>query len=266
MIATGMLKGLKHEYEEPLNYTLAFKDASLFMNDALNQTVSIQFAGHIECVYCGRKIKKSFNNGACYPCFKNRPENDLCIVKPHECHFEQGTCRDAAWGEQHCMVPHYVYLAVSSDVKVGLTRKGNELKRWGDQGASYAVPVAELPTRKMAGELEVALSEYIADKTNWRKMLKGELPDVSLEQVRQDILKKVPEVFHPFLLREEEVIAIVYPQLEQIDKIKSYNLDKTPCIEDRLIGIKGQYLILENGVINMKKYAGYHISVTVHDS
>ncbi|WP_153944945.1 DUF2797 domain-containing protein, partial [Acinetobacter baumannii] len=70
----------------------------------------------------------------------------------------------------HCMIPHYVYLALSSGVKVGLTRKNNEKKRWVDQGAVRAIPIAEVPTRKMAGELEVYLTQYVADKTDWRKM------------------------------------------------------------------------------------------------
>jgi hypothetical protein len=164
----GIFLDLTHDYCKPLKYTLNFKEGSFQLNEVLNQRITIRFEGEIECVYCGRPIKKSFNTGSCYPCFKNRPENDLCMMKPHECHFDQGTCRDEEWAQTHCMLPHYVYLAVSSDIKVGLTRKHNQLKRWGDQGAIMAVPIAEVPTRKMAGELEVAISEHLTYKTNWR--------------------------------------------------------------------------------------------------
>ncbi|GAA0368902.1 DUF2797 domain-containing protein [Bacillus horti] len=259
----GVLHGLKHSYNDPLHYSVKFQEEELPLNEWLGYTLSVQYEGKIECIHCGRKSNKSFNGGYCYPCFKKLPENDLCIVKPHECHFDQGTCRDPEWGEAHCMIPHYVYLAISSDIKVGLTRKNNQLKRWGDQGAVMAVPIAELPTRKMAGELEVALSEHVRDKTNWRKMLQGDVPDLDLLALRAEILEYVPEEFQGFILREEEMVEFTYPQLEAIDKIKSYNLDKQPLFEDRLIGIKGQYLIFQHGVINMRKYAGYHISIEV---
>jgi hypothetical protein len=265
MMMRGMLQGLKHQYDHPLQYSVQLGKEEFNLNDYLGQALQVHFEGNIECVHCGRKIKKSFNGGSCYPCFKNLPENDLCIIKPELCHFEQGTCRDESWGEKHCMIPHYVYLALSSDVKVGLTRKHNQLKRWGDQGAVQAFPIAEVPNRKMAGELEVALTEHLQDKTNWRKMLLGDLADVNLQQVREEILPLIPERFQPFILKEEEMTEFTYPILEQIEKIKSYNLDKQPIFNDRLIGIKGQYLIFEKGVINMRKYAGYFLSIEIQN-
>lgn len=257
----GMLQGLNHRYEHPLQYFVQLSKEEYKLNDFLGQELQLQFEGEIECVHCGRRIKKTFSNGSCYPCFKNLPQNDLCIMKPHECHFDQGTCRDESWGESHCMIPHYVYLALSSGVKVGLTRKHNQMKRWGDQGAVQAFPIAEVPTRKMAGELEDALTEHIADKTNWRKMLLGDIDEADLQQVREEIIALVPEQFQSFILREEEMIEFTYPILEKTEKIKSYNLDKQPIFSDRLIGIKGQYLIFEKGVINMRKYAGYYLSI-----
>ncbi|GGK32381.1 hypothetical protein GCM10010965_26600 [Caldalkalibacillus thermarum] len=263
MQASGMIKGLSHEYGDPIQYYLALGEGTLPLNQVLGEALRLQFTGEIECVYCGRKIKKTYNHGSCYVCFKKRPENDLCIVKPSLCHFEEGTCRDAAFGEQHCMIPHYVYLAVSSDVKVGLTRKNNELKRWADQGAIKAIPIAEVPNRKTAGELEEALADYLPDKTNWRKMLKGEINDVDLKQVRDEVLRLVPESFRHYILTEEEIVQLTYPVLEEVGQIKSYNLDKQPQIEDRLIGIKGQYLLFAGGVINIKKYCGYHVHVKV---
>jgi hypothetical protein len=261
MQISGLLYGLNHKYEEPLQYSISIGEEEHKLNDYLGHQVQISFEGNIQCIHCGRKMKKSFGTGACYPCFSNLAQHDLCIMKPHECHFENGTCRDEEFAHTHCMIPHYVYLAVSSDIKVGLTRKNNERKRWGDQGAIQAVPIAELPTRKLAGELEVAIAAHISDKTNWRKMLKGEVPDVDLEQMRKEIIELIPESFQEYVLSEEELINFTYPILEQIDKIKSYNLDKNPILTDRLIGIKGQYFIFENGVINMRKYAGYQISI-----
>lgn len=266
MYVKGVLQGLKHQYQAPLQYFMSFKEEDVQLNQWLGQTITIRYEGQMECIHCGRAISKTFNSGYCYPCFKKLPENDLCIVKPHECHFELGTCRDEEWAQGHCMIPHYVYLAVSSDIKVGLTRKQNELKRWGDQGAIMAVPIAELPNRKMAGELEFALSQHLPDKTNWRKMLQGHIPDIDLQALRAEVMEQVPEDYKPFILREEEIVELTYPQLEAIEKIKSYNLDKEPVIEDRLIGIKGQYLIFEGAVINMRKYSGYCISIEVRQN
>ena len=161
------------------------------------------------------------------------------------------------------MIPHYVYLAVSSGVKVGLTRKHNERKRWVDQGAVRAIPIAEVPNRKLAGELEVHLAQFVADKTDWRKMLKGEVTLVDLLAVREELDEHVPEAFRPYTIKEDAWLDIVYPQLEQITKVKTYNLDKQPVIEDKLIGIKGQYMLFKGGVLNVRKFSGYEVEMSV---
>jgi hypothetical protein len=262
MQMSGLLQGLHHRYEQPLQYFIVLGEEEHNLNDYLGNQLQISFEGQINCVHCGRKIKKTYN-GACFPCFKKLPEHDLCIVKPHECHFDLGTCRDDEFAHTYCFIPHYVYLAFSSDIKVGLTRKNNQLKRWGDQGAIKAFPIAELPNRKMAGELEMAIADHIPDKTNWRKMLQGNFEEVDLYQVREEILAVVPDTYQEYILSEEDLVEFTYPILENIEKIKSFNLDKEPMITDRLIGIKGQYLIFEKGVINMRKYAGYSISVSL---
>jgi hypothetical protein len=50
---------------------------------------------------------------------------------------------------------------------VGVTRK-QVPTRWIDQGAIEA-SIVEVPNRYLAGITEVALKNYYADKTNWRK-------------------------------------------------------------------------------------------------
>lgn len=263
MNVTGMILGLKHQYEHPVQYAVDMKDENIELNPMIGETIRFSFTGKIQCIACGRVIKKTYNNGYCYPCFINLAENDLCIVKPHECHFHLGTCRDPQFGERHCMIPHYVYLAQSSDVKVGITRKNNELKRWIDQGAVRAVPIAEVPTRKIAGELEFALSQNLPDKTNWRKMLKGDFEPVDLIQIRDEVFTMFPDQFEEYKIHVEQVTEIHYPIIASITKLQSFTFDKEPIIEGKLIGIKGQYVLLENGVINMKKHAGYHVNIAV---
>lgn len=265
----GILHGLTHEYhgkDKPVDYYLQIGEERMPLNEWLGSELSITFLGEKNCIACGRKTNKTFNSGYCYPCFTKLPENDLCIVKPHECHFDLGTCRDESFGETYCMIPHYVYLAVSSDMKVGLTRKHNQLKRWVDQGAIRAIPIAEVPTRRMAGQLEFHLSQYLPDKTNWRKMLKGDVKEIDLLAMRDEVYSHFPEEFKSFQYREDEWVDITYPILESLDKINSKTLDKEEKLGGRLIGVKAQYLIFDNGVFQTRKHAGYQVEITATPS
>ncbi|WP_438448916.1 DUF2797 domain-containing protein [Gorillibacterium sp. sgz5001074] len=263
MVFAGMMKGFAHTYEQPVRYRLKLGEAELEMNALIGRQLTLTFLGEIRCTHCGRRIKKTYD-GFCYPCFQTLPQADLCIVKPHECHYHLGTCRDPEFAKTYCMVPHYVYLAVSSGVKVGLTRKHNERKRWVDQGAVQAVPIAEAPNRKTAGELEFALSQHMADKTDWRKMLKGETADTDLLELREEVFGLFPEAYKPYALPGEEKRGFEYPVEVKPEKVVSLNLDKNPIITARLTGIKGNYLLFEGGgVLNVQKYAGYHVQVEV---
>lgn len=258
----GVLNGFAHTYDTPVRYGLKLGKETVELDHFLGNKMTLRFLNEMECSHCGRKIKKTYE-GFCYPCFKKLPQADLCIVKPHECHYHLGTCRDPEFAEAYCMIPHYVYLAVSSGVKVGLTRKTNEWKRWVDQGAVRAVPIAELPNRKAAGELEFALSRHLADKTDWRKMLKGETSDTDLLALREEVLALFPEEFLPYALKEETQRSFEYPVLEPVQKLVSLNLDKNPLISDRLIGIKGNYLIFQSGVLNVHKFTGYKVEISL---
>ena len=258
---SGQLRGLNHDYKNPIQYYLQLGEEEVHLNPFIGQTIEFNFQGEIHCIHCGRKIKKTYNNGSCYPCFTSLPQNDLCILKPELCHLDQGTCRDEAFAHSHCLIPHYVYLALSSDVKVGITRKNRSMTRWVDQGAVQSIPIAEVPDRKTAGELEVFLSNHLPDKTNWRKMLKGDLVDKDILEIRKKVLELIPEQFAKYLLSIEEVNEFVYPISETLDKIKSLSFDKSPTIEGKLLGLKGQYLIFDIGVLNIKKHSGYQIEI-----
>lgn len=261
MSYTGYLSGLEHQDQVPVEYELVLQEQRIPLNDRMGQTIQLLFLNEKACCACGRKANKLFNNGYCYPCFTKLAECDLCIVKPHECHYHLGTCRDEEFAAANCMVPHYVYIALSSGVKVGLTRKSRGTARWIDQGAIRAIPIAELPTRKAAGELEVFISQHIPDKTNWRKMLSGAIDDVDLSQVRRQILDLLPEEYQDFVLDDEHLYEFTYPLLETLEKVKSLSFDKQEAISGKLIGIKGQYLLLDHAVVNIKKHAGYKIQV-----
>lgn len=246
-------------------------DHEVAMNPCLGKRLRLKYEGAIHCVECGRKTSKSFNQGFCYPCFKSLAKCDSCIVSPEKCHYAAGTCREPEWGEQHCMMDHYVYLANTSGMKVGITRGTQIPTRWIDQGAIQALPMLRVSSRLQSGLVEVAFKPHVADKTNWRAMLKGSAAEEDLIQVRRDLLDACQPALERLqnehglesisVLEESEVTLIEYPVLEHPTKVASFNLDKTPVVEGVLMGIKGQYLMLDSGVINVRKYAGYQLSL-----
>ncbi|MBU2894151.1 DUF2797 domain-containing protein [Colwellia sp. D2M02] len=243
---------------------------SIELNPLIGKEVTLTFSGMIACKHCGKKTKKSYSQGFCYPCMAKLAQCDLCIMKPETCHFHLGTCKEPEWGEQHCMVEHYVYLANSSGLKVGITRHTQLPTRWIDQGASQALAIFKVRTRLQSGLVETALAEFISDKTNWRAMLKGAPESLDLKEKAKELMPKIAEKLSQLRLEfgddaivalDEEVQDIHYPVSEYLTKISSFNFDKTEQVSGVLLGIKGQYLIFDKGVINMRKFSSYQINI-----
>lgn len=242
------------------------------MNDWLGKTIRIEYLGEINCVYCNRLSKKSFGQGYCYPCFRKLAQCDLCLMKPETCHYHLGTCREPKWGETHCFIDHIIYLANTGDVKVGITRLTNTPHRWIDQGATEVLPIMATKNRLISGLVEVALKSHIGDKTNWRKMLQGKPESKPLNMIKESILNSAKDELEnikrangedAFFVKDDEHFEIDYPVLAYPQKIKSFNLDKTNLFSGELIGIKGQYLILDTGVINLRKFTGYKVKLNI---
>lgn len=256
----------------PVEYTLRLGEKDIDMNSLLERKVKLEYSGEIHCVNCGRKTNKSFNQGYCFPCLQKLAQCDSCIIHPEKCHFDQGTCREPGWGERHCMQDHIVYLANSSGLKVGITRATQVPTRWIDQGATQALAIARVRTRLQSGELEVIFKQHVADKTNWREMLKGTAQELDMkaksvgliEECRSDIaaLEERFGFFAISMLTGIDPVEIVYPVVRYLEKINSFNFDKDPVVEGTLQGIKGQYLIFDNGVINMRRFSGYDVEVS----
>ena len=266
---SGHLSKMHGQLAEQVQYLLPVDDQRVPLNDLLGKVISLEHLGDIHCIHCGRRTKKSFSQGYCYPCFNKLPQCDTCIMSPEKCHYHQGTCRDSAWGDVNCFTDHFVYLANSSGVKVGITRGTQVPTRWVDQGATQALPIFRVQSRYQAGLIEDCLREHIADRTHWQKMLKGNAQAVDLAAIRDDLfvqseqgLALLEQEFGLQAIRrlyDETALDINFPVLEFPDKVKSFNLDKQPLVEGRLQGIKGQYLILDTGVINIRKYTGYRV-------
>ena len=254
----GRILKMKTELNHPVQYYLPIDNKLLGMNQWIGKHIQFNFNGEIYCLDCGQRTKKSFNQGFCYTCFQNSPMSSECIIKPELCRAHLGEGRDMEWEREHHLKEHYVYLAVSSGVKVGITRDTQVPTRWIDQGASYAVPIAKTPNRYLCGMIEVFLKEYLSDRTAWQRMLKNEITHVDLTEKRAEIIKLVPEEYQEYMLTEEEILNIEYPVNEYPTKVKSLSFDKTPTIQGRLMGIKGQYLLFEDGqVLNMRKHQAY---------
>ncbi|MCP4701382.1 MAG: DUF2797 domain-containing protein [Gammaproteobacteria bacterium] len=269
---TGNIKKMRSTLNTPVEYVLPVGDSLLLpVNPLLGQTLVLRYHGDIHCVACGRKTGKSFQQGYCYPCSRRLARCDLCMVRPEKCHYALGTCREPEWGEAHCMQIHKVYLANTSGIKVGITRESQVPVRWIDQGASQALPVFNVKNRYQSGLLEVIFKAHVADRTDWRKLLKGRPEPADLECRRDELLslcaKEIDGItarFEPDAMVEAQaaVLTLAYPVIEYPGKIVSLNFDKMPIIQGTLLGIKGQYLILDNGVLNIRKFGGYKISIT----
>jgi hypothetical protein len=255
---TGPIAKMRTRPESPVRYELPIGDAAVPLNGLLGRPIRFRHTGRIFCSNCGNLTKTSFSQGYCFRCMQTLAQCDMCIVKPELCHFHLGTCREPEWGEKHCMIEHTVYLANSSGLKVGITRTHQMRTRWMDQGAIQALPIVRVKNRLDSGKVEIALSRHVADKTNWRAMLQGKNERVDLKAERDKLFADWGAELPGERLQEEEH-AFEYPVLAYPTKLVSLNLDKQPEVAGELQGIKGQYLILSTGVINMRKYGGYEL-------
>jgi hypothetical protein len=264
MTYEGVLTKMQTEYGNPIQYYLVFEHSFLNLNQLLDKDLEITFQGY-QCLNCGKK-KKIFRQGFCYDCFMSSASAGDWIMKPElsTAHLDIED-RDLDYEKKVQLQPHIVYLALSSEVKVGVTRNTQVPTRWIDQGAVQAVSIVEVPNRYLAGITEVALKSHYADKTNWQKMLKNEVPQVDLIQERLKTEAILPnEVRDYFFNQEAQLYQINYPVLNYPTKVTSLSLDKTPNFQGKLSGIKGQYLLFQDGtVFNVRTFEGYVVKINI---
>ncbi|WP_136667497.1 DUF2797 domain-containing protein [Flavobacterium sp. H122] len=260
----GVLTKMQTEFANPIEYYLVFENSFLNLNQLLGKELEIVHQGY-QCLECG-KAKKIFRQGFCYDCFMGSASAGDWIMKPElsTAHLDMED-RDLEYEKKVQLQPHIVYLALSSEVKVGVTRKTQVPTRWIDQGAIQAIPIVEVPNRYLAGITEVALKSLYADKTNWQKMLKNEVPSVDLIKERNGlqyvIPKEVQEYYHP---ESSDLYELKYPVLEYPKKVTSLNLEKSSDYTGKLTGIKGQYLLFEDGtVFNVRTFEGYVVKINL---
>jgi hypothetical protein len=263
MKVTGTIRKMQTELKDEVQYYLSFRDHFLHVNQLLDKRLSIKHIAN-ECLNCGLD-KRIWRQGFCYDCFSQIPQAGDWIMHPElsKAHLDEED-RDLEYEKRVQLQPHIVYLANSSNVKVGVTRKSQIPTRWIDQGAHEALVIAETPNRYLAGITEVALKEIVADKTNWRTMLKNEIEDVDLVRFRESVLDKIPAEAQEYIVTDMGETNITFPVIEYPKKLKTINLSKTPEHQGILKGIKGQYLIFNDGhVVNVRSHEGYVVEINI---
>ena len=270
-LAFGTLRKMKVTFSQPINYYFRLGEQEIFLNDCLGKNIKLNFTGEIFCIQCNRKTSKSFQQGYCYPCMSRLYECGLCVIRPEKCKAHQDYCPENDWAHEQCLKPHIVYLANSSGLKVGITRESNVINRWIDQGAKQGIPIMRVSNRYQSGLIELHLKQYVKDRTDWRKMLQKEIDSIDLQYFRNQLFNQAEEglsrVTSQFsseqieFIKESDSISLSYPIIKYPEKIKTLSFDKTAEIDGRLEGIKGQYLIFDTGVINIRKFAGYQVAL-----
>ena len=259
----GVLKKMLTENAKEIKYYLDMNTDFINMNQLLNKEITINFISY-ECLNCHSE-KQIYRQGFCKSCFFDTPNAGDWIMRPELSKAHLGIeDRDLAYEKAVQLKPHIVYLANSSNVKVGVTRKTQVPTRWIDQGANEAIEIVEVPNRYLAGITEVALKNHVADKTNWRKMLKNDVDDVSLLEWREKLKEFIPEEAKEYFIDTNSETNLNFPVKKYPEKPRSLNLQKTPLYKGKLVGIKGQYLIFEDEtVFNVRSNEGLVVHLEV---
>jgi len=250
------------EQHSPIEYYLVLGSDVILMNQWLGQTLHIKHIGY-QCMGCGGP-QELFRQGFCKKCFFEQPAAGAWVMHPELSQAHLGIeDRDLAYEQKVQLQPHIVYLAVSSHLKVGVTRKSQLPTRWIDQGADQALPILETPNRFLAGIAEVALKEHVSDKTNWRQMLVQKSAPMDLRAEKEQLVQFLPDEVLPYVLHDQQAESLDYPVVHYPQKVQSISLQKTPSWSGVLQGIKGQYLIFDHhGVFNVRSHEGYVVEIS----
>jgi hypothetical protein len=263
MTYQGVLTKMETEFTSPIQYYLVFENDFLNMNQLLNKDISIQFVKY-QCLNC-QLNKPIYRQGFCKSCFFDIPQAADWIMRPElsTAHIDKED-RDLEYEKKVQLQPHIVYLANSSNVKVGVTRKSQVPTRWIDQGAHEAIEIVEVPNRYLAGITEVALKNYVGDKTNWRTMLKNDIVDENLVEWRDRLKQYIPDEVKGYFIENKTETNLEFPVYKYPSTPKSLNIKKEQVFTGKLVGIKGQYLIFDdNTVFNVRSNEGLVVVISI---
>lgn len=259
----GVLRKMRTEVGHPIQYYMLFEDDFLNVNQVLDKLLTIHFIKY-QCLNCGED-RPIYRQGFCKNCFFDIPSAGDWIMRPElsTAHLDKED-RNLEYEKKVQLQPHIVYLANSSNIKVGVTRKSQVPSRWIDQGAHEAIEIVETPNRYLAGITEVALKDHVGDKTNWRKMLTNEVDDKNLVDWSQKLKVYIPEEAIDYFIASNTETHLEFPVLRYPKKVNSLNLNKSPAYSGVLKGIKGQYLIFEDDtVFNVRGSEGFYVGLGI---
>ena len=261
---TGALNKMITMHENPVRYALSIGDDILQVNGLINKQLEFYFS-HKHFCYCDKIVDKVYRNNFCYDCYFNNPAAGDAIFRPELSKAHLGIAdRDLEFEQRYQLQPHVVYLANSGGLKVGVTRQAQKATRWMDQGANQTIVLAETSNRHEAGLIEIALKEHVADKTNWRNMLTNNFDAVDLLAEKKRLANLLSDDLQQFISANDEIFNFEYPVLEYPVKVSSLNFNKADNFAGTLTGIKGQYLLFENGaVFNVRSHEGYLVDLVV---
>ena len=262
---SGNILKMETEFTSPVTYYLPIGEKKVLLNDILGKEITLNYKGRINCIVCGKITRTSHNQGFCYSCLQAAPEAGESVLRPELSRAHLGIARDMEWAQKNDLVDHFVYLSLTSNIKVGVTRFHQVPNRWIDQGAWKAIRLAKTPNRYLAGQIEVALKAAMNDKTNWRHMLTNQIErGINLLEEKSKASQLLPEELSEYLSPNDEILEIRYPVRDYPEKVKSVGFDKMEVIGGQLSGIKGQYLIFSDGsVLNIRKHNGYLVNMEI---
>lgn len=267
MLASGTIIKMRSEFDDPIRYFLPAGESEILMNDLIGKNIQLSFTGQINCISCGKRTKTSFGQGFCYNCLQTAPEASETVMRPELSKAHLGIARDMDWAREHDLIDHFVYLAISGELKVGVTRHHQVPTRWIDQGANKAIVLARTPNRHISGVIEVYLKNFYSDKTNWRSMLQNKITqEYDLQAEKMKASELLPAELQQYVYPENKIWEMHYPVTTFPEKVSSVSFDKEPVISGILEGIKGQYLIFSDGrVLNVRKHNGYWLEIRLND-
>ena len=264
MFYQGVLTKMETEFSQPIQYYLVFENDFIHINQLLNKNITIQFVKY-QCLNC-KLDKPIYRQGFCKSCFFDIPQAADWIMRPElsMAHLDKED-RDLVYEKKVQLQPHIVYLANSSNIKVGVTRKSQVPTRWIDQGAHEAIEIAEVPNRYLAGITEVALKDYVSDKTNWRTMLKNDIVDENLVEWREKLKQYIPNEAKDYFIESNTETNLEFPVYKYPEKPKSLNIIKEQQYTGKLVGVKGQYFIFEDDtVFNIRANEGLVVDILIN--
>ena len=261
---TGALNKMITMHETPVRYALSIGDDILQINGLIGKHLEFYFT-HKHICYCEKTVTKVYRNNFCYDCYFNNPAAGDAIFRPELSKAHLGIAdRDLEFEQRYQLQPHIVYLANSGGLKVGVTRQAQKLTRWMDQGANQTIVLAETANRYEAGLIEIALKEHVADKTNWRNMLKNHIENIDLIEEKSRLGELLESDLQQFISADNTVYDFNYPVAEYPTKVSSVNFNKGDNFAGTLNGVKGQYLMFNNGnVFNVRSHEGYLVDLLV---